>query len=73
METITIDKNAVKVVFELLGIKNPHCHSCHKKINKNNFGYISYNVLSCNNFCCLAEGMVKEDRIKEKEVEKNGV
>lgn len=58
-EIIQVDKKQFDVLTEILeGLKSAKCH-CGKKITRNNFGFIGYNVYTCNDIICQSKGMTR--------------
>jgi len=67
MKTITVDKNALKEVLKLLGMKKLKCAFCGKRITVANYGLIAKDYVCCSNLCCLIKVIHKlEEKTKQK-------
>lgn len=63
-EYVVLPKKAFNLVKKCLNFKS-NCDFCKRKINKNCFGYISMDVVSCNSFFCLIKAVDKEEENKK--------
>ena len=72
MQTIVLDKSVYDFVIKAaLELKNMKCKYCGVRIQKNNFGWISKDIQSCNSPLCLFKGIRKKDILgKENGVKK---
>lgn len=70
---ITINRKIIKFLFKTLGIKNPRCTYCRKKVTMANWGGLfrgkrGENLMLCMNECCMFEYLAAENpKIEEKE------
>ncbi len=53
INTITISKECFSLLQKAIGERT--CKYCKKEITRNNFGYLSVDINSCNNIFCLYE------------------
>ena len=65
METIQLDKETFPEIRKMLGLKNLKCAMCKKRITKNNFGWLSKDLVVCSSLLCLAEAMEKYKEMEE--------